>query len=369
MESNGAFIICKKKNQYDEKVANLIQLNKKGFELDLSYFDYYSFDRRPNLFSKKFTNLFGPKRDKNENLKKRHFEIAGAMQRQFEKIVFHLLKITKKLGGKSGNIVLAGGAAMNCVFNGLLNKSKIYNNNYVPCYPDDLGVSIGGTYLLNETLSKKKRKIHQVRTAYYGPKFSEKEIFETLKKYKLIFKKAKNLNKEIANQISNGKLIGWFQDKMEFGHRALGNRSILADPRNKKMKDIINKAVKYRESFRPFAPAVLEEHSHKIFEIKKGLNVDFMEKAVKVKNNWHRRIPAVTHVDGTARIQTVSKKTNTKFYNLINEFYKITSIPLLVNTSFNLNGEPIVCNPEDAIRTFYSCGLDILVVGDYIVYK
>ncbi len=170
-------------------------------------------------------------------------------------------------------------------------------------------------------------------------------------------------------EISRGKLVGWFQNRMEFTHRALGNRSIIADPRNKSMQDKINKAVKYRETFRPFAPATLEHEAHKIFKIKKNLKIEYMEKAVFVKKNWSKKIPAVIHVDGTARLQTVSKSFNSKFFDLINEFYKITKVPVLLNTSFNLNGEPIVMSPSDAIRTFHTCGLDILVLQDFIIKK
>ena len=156
---------------------------------------------------------------------------------------------------------------------------------------------------------------------------------------------------------------------MEVGHRALGHRSILADPRNKFSKDLVNHAVKYRESFRPFAPSVLEEYSHKIFKMKKNLKVEYMEKIAYVKENWVNIIPAVTHIDNSARIQTVSKEINYKFYSLIKEFYKITGVPVLLNTSFNLNGEPIVCNIEDAIRTFNCCGLDTLILGSYVIKK
>ena len=156
---------------------------------------------------------------------------------------------------------------------------------------------------------------------------------------------------------------------MEFGHRALGNRSIIADPRNPKMKDIINKAVKYREKFRPFAPAVLEEHQEKIFKIRKNRKVYFMERVCEIKKAWRKRIPAVTHVDGSGRIQTVSKKTNLDFYKYIQEFYKITKVPILLNTSFNVNGEPIVMSQEDAIKTFYSCGLDILILDKFVILK
>ena len=157
---------------------------------------------------------------------------------------------------------------------------------------------------------------------------------------------------------------------MEFTHRALGNRSILADPRKFEMQKKVNSAVKYRESFRPFAPATIEEKASEIFEINKKIKkIPFMEKAVLVRKNWRKKIPAVVHVDGTARVQTVNKNFNNKFYNLINEFYKITNVPVLLNTSFNLNGEPIVMSPSDAIRTFHTCGLDILVLQDYVIEK
>jgi len=156
---------------------------------------------------------------------------------------------------------------------------------------------------------------------------------------------------------------------MEFTHRALGNRSILADPRKFEMQKKVNSAVKYRESFRPFAPATIEEKASEIFDMNKKTKIPFMEKAVLVKKNWRKKIPAVVHVDGTARVQTINKNFNKKFYNLINEFYKITNVPVLLNTSFNLNGEPIVMSPSDAIRTFHTCGLDILVLQDYVVEK
>ena len=156
---------------------------------------------------------------------------------------------------------------------------------------------------------------------------------------------------------------------MEFGHRALGNRSIIASPKNKSMQDKINNAIKFREGYRPFAPAVLDEYAEKIFHLKKNEKVNFMQKAVEVRKKWRNKIPATCHVDNTARVQTVNKSDNEKFYNLIKEFHKLTEIPVLINTSFNLNGEPIVCSPDDAIRTFYTCGLDLLVLGDYVIEK
>ncbi len=359
----------KKKNIYDKKINKIFHLTKNGIELDLSYFNYFFFDAQRNFYNDKFIRLFGKSRRVNDKYEKRHYEIAGAMQRAFEKQVFHLLKLTKNQGSNSGNIVLAGGAAMNCVFNGLLEKNKIYKNNYIPPWPDDLGVSIGAAYLLDYKLRKNKRKIEKIRSSFLGPKYNSNFIENEIRKYKLNYSKPKKLNEYIAKKISYGKLIGWFNGRMEFGQRALGNRSILADPRNKKIKDTINKAIKYRENFRPFAPAVLEEEAYRYFDIKRGTKIEFMEKAVLVKNLWRDKIPGVTHVDGTARVQTVSKKINPDFYDLIYEFRKITKIPILINTSLNLNGEPIVCSPKDAIRTFFSCGLDILVLGRFVIEK
>ena len=358
-----------KNNPYENKIDKLYKFTKRGFELDLTYFDFYLFDKRPNFYNKKFVKEFGEPRKPNSKFTQRHFQIAAALQRAFEKIVFHLLDITKKDGPKSDNLVLAGGAAMNCVFNGILDKKKIFKNNFIPPWPDDLGVTIGALYLANQRYGRKKIIPKRLRSAYLGPEYQDDEILKTLKKFKLNFTKPKNLNEFVAKKIANKKLIGWFQGKMEFTHRALGNRSILADPRGKSIQDQINKAVKYRETFRPFAPAVLEEDADKIFDIEKNIKVDFMEKAVGVKKQWRTKIPAVTHVDNTARLQTVSKIYNPRFYNLIKEFKNLTGVPVLVNTSFNLNGQPIVLDPSDAIKTFYSCGLDVLVIGPFVIEK
>ena len=358
-----------KKNIYDKKIKEIYKLTKNGFELDLTFFDYYLFDKKPNFYNKKLTRIFGQPRLKDDKILKKHHEIAGALQRTFEKIVFHLLEITKRNGSKSGNIAISGGAAMNCVFNGNLDENKIYNENYIPPWPDDLGVSIGATYLLNSEKSKTNYKPKRIRSCYLGPKYSDSEIKSTLDKFKLKYSKSDDICKFAATRLANKKLIGWFQDNMEFTHRALGNRSIIADPRNSKIKDTINKAVKYRESFRPFAPSVLQKYAHSIFHIKEGSTVDYMEKAVKVRSKWIKKIPGTTHVDNSARIQTVSKDYNHKFYKLIENFYEITNIPVVLNTSFNLNGQPIVCDPEDAIKTFFSCGLDILIMGNYYIEK
>ncbi len=355
-------------NKYDKILKKLIKFNKDNFELDLTYFDYYLFDKKKNFFNSKLIDILGKPRKKNEKIKNYHIQIAAASQRLFESSLINLLKITKKKSGFD-NIVLSGGTAMNCVMNGKLDNLSIYKDSHISYAPDDSGVSIGAGLLTYYKFTNKKRIPYEIKENYYGPLYSNKQIEKDLKTFKLIFSKEKNIEKFTANLINQGHLIGWFQGRMEFGHRALGNRSILADPRKENFKDKVNKAVKFRESFRPFAPAVLDLDVNKIFEIPKDRKVYFMERAYKIKKEWRKKIPAVNHVDNTGRVQTVTKETNIRFYKLINEFKEITGIPVLLNTSFNLNGEPIVMTPKDAIRTFYSCGLDYLIIGDYVISK
>lgn len=357
-----------KPNKFDKKVKKLYKFYNEKFELDLTYFDFYTFDRKKNFFSKKFIDEFGKPRKKEQKITKRHHEIAGAMQRHFEDIVIRLIKYLKKKGGSS-NLVLGGGAAMNCVFNGKLDKLKLYKDSHISYAPDDSGVAIGAALYYYKKLSKKKHVPIEIKHCYYGPSFSNIEIKKTLVQNKINFTTHKNVCSYIARKLYDGKLIGWFQGKMEFGHRALGNRSILANPSTKNIKKIINEAVKFRETFRPFAPAILKDEIKNIMDLPSERNVYFMERAYNFKHKWTKIVPGVTHVDGTGRVQTVDKNVNRKFYDLINEFYRISGVPLLLNTSFNLNGEPIVKSPVEALRTFYSCGLDILVLGDFVISK
>ena len=204
---------------------------------------------------------------------------------------------------------------------------------------------------------------------FLGPEFSDEEITATLDRHKIESKPAADPEAAAAEIICQGGLVGWFQGRMELGQRALGNRSILADPRDPESKDKINRAVKFREGFRPFAPAVLEERAEAYFELPAGARVPFMERVFPVRPEKRDLIPAVVHYDGTGRLQTVDRRTNPRFYRLIEEFENRTGIPLVLNTSFNINGEPIACSPADALRTFYSCGLDALVMGNHLVRK
>ncbi len=359
----------KEKNSFDNFFDKLISIKNGTFELDLSYFDYYNFDKRKYLFSEKLISILGNPRTKDERIKQKHEKIAGALQRVFEKKVLNLLKILKKKSGLN-NLIFSGGSAMNSVLNGIIDKNKLYKNVHISFAPDDSGLAIGAALNAYNNLSKNKfvQKNYSDNT-FFGPEYKTNEIKNILRRYKVLYSEEKNIEKIAADLLYKNKLLGWFQGKMEFGPRALGNRSILSNPCYKKNKDILNKAVKFRESFRPFAPAVLAEWQNEIFEKPKKSNVFFMEKVFKIKKKWQKIIPAATHVDNTGRIQTVSKKSNLKFYNLIKEFYKLSKVPVIINTSFNLNNEPIVMTPEDAIRTFFSSGLDYLIIDKYLIKK
>lgn len=359
-----------KPNGYDVRLRPLIKLTDSGFELDLSYFDFYTFDRRPHLYSSKLVELIGPARRLGEEITERHYQIAGAMQRIFVEAVKHLLGVTRELGGGSGNLILSGGAAMNSVFNGLIDELDIYRDSSISSSPDDSGVSVGAALLAHYRFGDgPPRKVSELRHNFWGPSFSDDKIQDTLRRFKLRAERPSDMPGETARALRDEQLVGWFQGAMEFGHRALGNRSILAEPSKRETKDRVNAAVKYREAFRPFAPAVLAERAEEIFELRPGRRVRFMERVVRVRNAWKSRLGAVTHVDGTGRVQTVEREENPKFYDLLKAYDTLTGIPVILNTSFNLNGEPIVCTPEDAIRTFYSCGLDLLVLGPYLIRK
>ena len=357
----------KKNNKFYKIIREMVSLKSNGsFELDQSYFKQHN-HRMPNFYTDEFVKIIGKPREKNQNFTKRDFDIAAAMQQVFEEICSHMLKFLYSKT-RMKNLVLSGGSFMNSVFNGKAHKLSSFKNVWISSCPDDSGLSIGAAlYLYNNILQKKTR--YELKHNFLGPNYSSDKIKKVLIKYKVKFKYEKNITQIISQELARGKLVGWFQGRMEFGQRALGNRSILADPRDKNSKVKVNQAVKYRESFRPFAPAVIDKYAYQYFDLAKDEKIPFMEKVVMVRKEKRNIIPAVVHKDFTARVQTVENQTNKIFYNLINDFYKKTGVPILLNTSFNLNGEPIVCSPTDAIRTFYSCGLDILVMDNFIVYK
>ena len=354
-----------KNNRYYKKLQNLIHLKSDGsFELDLNYFNFYNF-HKPNFYNKKLLNFIGLEKNENrEKLKQPYYDLAFAAQKIFEDIYFHLINnLYKKKPNQ--NLVISGGCALNSLANGKILKKTKFRNLYIPPVPDDSGAGLGAACYINTQIHSKKT--FRLSNNYLGPKFSNQKVEKLLKLYKLNYKKIKDVNKAAAQKISEGNIIGWFQNNLEFGDRALGNRSIIADPRDKNMKEKINRCVKYREKFRPFAPAVISEQAGRFFEIEKTSN--FMEKAVKIKRIYQKLVPAVVHEDKTCRLQTVDKINNEKFYFLIKEFEKITKIPILLNTSLNYQGDPIACSPEDALKTFFLSGLDFLYINDFEIYK
>ena len=374
----------------DEIKDNLIDIKEDGsFKLDMSYFKYH---RGFRMTGRKFHNLFGKKpRHPEEKLCQFHMDIAASIQLVTEEIV---LKLAKSLRQETGmkNLCLAGGVALNCVANGKLLKAKIFDNIWIQPASGDAGSALGAALTVWFQKNKKNRNAlisDGMKGAYLGPEFSNEDIVDYLKKVNAPFHSLSDndLFKILANELDNGKVIGWFNGRMEFGPRALGNRSIIGDPRNQRMQSIMNLKIKFRESFRPFAPSILEEDLNSQFEIntkspymllvspiKKELCTPMSENDEQLfgidKLNIPRSIiPAITHVDYSARVQTVSKKTNERFYNLISAFKKKTGCPTIVNTSFNVRGEPIVCTPQDAYRCFMRTEMDILVMQNQILFK
>ncbi|MDC1179856.1 carbamoyltransferase C-terminal domain-containing protein [Flavobacteriaceae bacterium] len=320
----------------------------------------------PEIFSSYFEKLFGKKREKSEPINQHHKDIACSLQRRTEEIIFEILEKAFLLGD-SKNICIAGGVAQNSVANGKIIKNTSFEKMYIPSAGHDAGISMGAAqYQYFHNMNNKR--IDALYDANLGIEFSNSQLktFLLSKNLKYKYLDDKNLFSYIANLISNEKVVGFFDGQAEFGPRALGSRSILADPRNQNAQKLLNEKIKKRESFRPFAPSILEEFGDDFFENYQF--TPFMERVLPIKKNKRKLIPAVTHVDGSGRLQSVSKKLRPRYHALINEFYKITGIPILINTSFNEN-EPVVNKPEEALDCFLRTNLDVLVLGNYVLEK
>ena len=352
--------------KYSDIFNKMIKVDNLNFEVDLSYFENVMFWTNNN-FSPKLINTFGDI-PKNNNLKQRHYDIVASLQKKLEEVVIKLLNnLNKKTASK--NIVLSGGFFMNSLLNGKIQSKTNYKNVFIGASPDDSGISIGSALYATNYINKKNIKNINYKANYYGKSYENQNIEILLKRTKIKYSIIKNPSKIGAKIISEGKVLAWFQGKSEFGQRALGNRSILGDPSKENIKDLINQSIKYREYFRPFAPAVMKEHVNDVFKISNDENSYFMEKVYKFKSKWIDKIPGVVHYDLTGRLQTVDKASNNLFYKLIKEFYILKKIPLVLNTSFNINGMPLVESPEDAIECFYKSGIDCLIIQNYLITK
>jgi carbamoyltransferase len=267
---------------------------------------------------------------------------------------------------KSSNICIAGGVGLNSVSNGLLIKKGPFKEMFIQPAAGDSGTSLGSALFLNNQILGRERK-YIMDTAFLGPGFTDKQYEEEIKKFGLPYVKTEKYYEFAVQQLKKGKIIAWHQDRLEFGPRALGNRSIMANPCLPEMKDVLNARVKFREAFRPFAAIVNEEDCGKYFDC--GYPDPYMLKVYNVREEYKKQLPSITHVDGTIRIQTVTEKENPSMRKLLNEFKKETGFSVLINTSFNIKGEPIVCTAYDAVYSFDRCDMDYLVIGNFIVAK
>jgi len=361
----------KKGNPYYHKLKQVIDIKDDGsYCMDMSYFTYHYGDRMP---SRKLCKLLGgPIRKGESEVTQRHKDIAAALQLVTEEVMFKMLKHVHDVT-KCDNLIIGGGVALNSVANGKILRNTPFKKIWIQPNATDGGNSIGvASYIYNTILGNPRN--YTLTTAYLGPSFSNAEIkhyLDTNKVTYTAFADDKELIAKTAKLIQDNQVIGWFQGRMEWGPRALGTRSILSNPCNVHMQEILNQKVKHREKFRPFAPVVCEDDALRYFDCDQPIPepTDYMLMVYPVKKEWRKKIPAVTHVDGSGRLQTIRRVQNPIYYDLVKEFGKLSGIPILINTSFNIRGEPIVCTPHDAYKCMMGTGIDYLVMGKYLIKR
>ncbi len=347
------------------------------FELNLDYFTHHikgvktkimsKSDPTPSrMFSDLMVSKFGPKRNENDDITQYHKDLAASVQRVTEELIFHILDHLQKIT-KSKNICIAGGVAQNSVANGKILDNTMFENLYIPPAGHDAGTAIGSVLWLYNQIQGNDR-IRPMLHSYFGSQFSDSEIEQYLKSQNIKYTKYSDfeLNNKVTDCLINAGVIGWFQGRAEFGPRSLGNRSIICDPTRNDAKELINTKIKRRELFRPFAPSILKEYVAEYFE--KAADAPFMEKVLQIKKDKRSLLSAVTHVDGSGRLQTVDKSLNPKYYGLIESFYRKSGVPILLNTSFNEN-EPIVNTPAEAYACFSRTSMDMIVMGNIVIER
>jgi carbamoyltransferase len=349
---------------FKKEVEKIVSVDKNGkLNIDLSYFDYQNMNWK--RCAPKFFEIFGEPRKNGEAFKKHHMDVAAAFQEVLEDRVLEICDILYEKT-KEDYLVISGGVSLNSVMNGRIVRESKFKDVYVMPAAGDNGTAIGAAYYLYNGILKQPRNfVHD--NPYTGTSYTNEEIEAVLKGAKLTYSYHEDICEKAALLLEEGNIIGWFQGRMEIGPRALGSRSILANPSIKNMKDKINSEVKFREAYRPFAPSTIVEAKNDFFDLE--VEAPFMLKVCNVLKEKQDIIPAVTHVDGSARLQTVRRETHPRYYDLIKKLGDKTGVPVVLNTSFNIQGEPIVESPKDAIRCFYSTGLDALIIGNYYLTK
>ncbi|MBT9554767.1 MAG: hypothetical protein IV100_02005 [Myxococcales bacterium] len=350
-------------SEFMEPIQKLITLTPDGFEIDLRYFSYYTDQRR--RYSRRLTDLLGPERRPESGLTRRDYDIAYAMQAATERTMLHLAQLAKEKTGLS-RLVMAGGVVLNCVANGRIQREVGFDECYFQPCAGDAGTSMGAAlYVAHD---RGAPRVTHPMTDYLGPEYDDVSVKAELDRGRVPYLPVADVTTVAARAIADGKIIGWFQGRAEFGPRALGNRSILCDPRIPDMKDVLNARVKFREPFRPFAPSILEQAATTYFD-DGGVPSPFMLVVSDTRPEHVKTLASVTHVDGGARVQTVTPAQNALYYDLIEKVGRLTGVPCVLNTSFNIRGEPIVATPADAMKCYFTTDMDLLFVGNYVVYK
>ncbi|MEK7186969.1 MAG: carbamoyltransferase [Patescibacteria group bacterium] len=359
-----------KDNQYYEKLKKVIDIKKDGsYRLNMSFFKFHWANRMPS--QKLCCLLDGPVRSPETKITDRHKDIAAALQMILEETLDKILIYAHEITGCE-NVVLSGGVALNSVYNGKILRNTPFKRLWIQPDAGDGGTSLGAAVFVHTIILGRNREL--LEDVYLGPEYSAKEIQAFLNQNNIKYSRFKNeeeLIEKTAQLICGGQIVGWFQGRMEWGPRALGSRSILADPTNPGMRDILNIKVKHREEFRPFAPAVPRENASDYYECDEPLPeiADFMLMVYPTKKEWRDKIPSVVHVDGSGRLQTVREKSNPLYYKLIKQVGQKNGLPIVINTSFNVRGEPIVCSPQDAYNCMMNTEIDCLVIGPFLIFR
>ena len=349
--------------EWEEKIARVIKISSVGYELDPSYF-LLGTHEAGKYYSDKLVQLLGPPRYYGEPMTQKTKDLAFAVQDTLEKAVLNIVK-TATNNGKIRNVCVAGGVGLNCKMNGVIRQSPYVDKIFVQPASGDAGSALGAAVALSHKLGEWKPQ--RLKNVYYGPSSTDDEIKKELDLAGVKYSKPGNIAKKVAEAISQGKIVAYFDGALEFGSRALGHRSILANPADPEMKDKVNLKVKFREPWRPFCPSLMTEHKHDYFE--DADDAEFMIVAYQAKKGVSDILPSVVHVDNSARPQTVEKEANPRYWEMLNELKSFTGHPVVMNTSFNLRGQPMIASPRDAIACFFTNGLDILVLNNYWIEK